>query len=281
MILNNTPFVSVIIPTWNRQNTLLIAIESVLNQSIPVHEVLICDDGSTDNSREIVKSINDPRVKWISGEHAGLPAVPRNRGVRIAKGEWVAFLDSDDIWFKRKLEIQLNYANNSGTLAVSTNALIHNVKNNLKKIFFEDKESTQRINFPNLASSNKVITSSVLLHKSILERVGFFSEEKSLRAIEDYELWLRVATLTDFLYISEPLVQYTDDIESSVRFGGVSYLRQKKLIIISYSNWIIRSYPFLFWNILIFISKNLILFVFQLNYKLRELIAEIWRGGHK
>ncbi len=268
--------VSVIIPTWNRSNFLLDAITSVLNQSTPVLEVLVCDDGSTDSSEQLVNSINDSRVRWIPGVHSGLPAAPRNRGIEVAKGEWIAFLDSDDVWFKRKIEVQLNYANSNGALALSTNAIISNVKNNLKEQFFDDTKSIERIKFSNLALANKIITSSVLIHKSLLDRIGSFSEEKSLRAIEDYDLWLRAATFTDFLYISEPLVQYTDNIESSIRLGGVSYLRQKIIILRSYAVWILKSYPCLFWKIIIYSKKNLATFFLKIYYKSRELNGILW-----
>ena len=92
------PSVSVIIPTWNRAHTLPRAIESVLSQSLPILEVLICDDGSTDGTAEAVMAMarQDPRIRWLPGERGGRPAIPRNRGIRESRGEWLAFLDSDD-----------------------------------------------------------------------------------------------------------------------------------------------------------------------------------------
>lgn len=96
---NKQPSVSVIIPTWNRELRLKKTIESVLVQTLFPLEILVCDDGLTDNTFEIVKSLNHSKVKWILGEHSGLPAVARNRGIRESKGEWLAFLDSDDWWW--------------------------------------------------------------------------------------------------------------------------------------------------------------------------------------
>jgi glycosyltransferase involved in cell wall biosynthesis len=277
MAISDVSSISVIIPTWNRSSFLLDAINSVLNQSTPVFEILVCDDGSTDSSEQLVNSIKDPRVRWIPGVHSGLPAVPRNRGIAAAKGEWIAFLDSDDVWFKRKIEVQLNYANSSGALALSTNAIINNVKDNLIKQFCDDTKSIERIKFSNLAVDNKIINSSVLIHKSLLDRIGCFSEKKSLRAIEDYDLWLRATTFTDFLYIPEPLIQYTDNIESSIRLGGVSHSRQKILILRSYSVWILKSYPCLFWKIIIYCKKNLATYFLKIYYKSRELNGMVRR----
>ena len=115
--------ISVVIPTFNRAATLGKAIRSALEQTFPPLEVLICDDGSTDKSREIVESINDSRVRWIDGEHGGRPGIPRNRGIRASRGEWLAFLDSDDEWLPEKLEKQLTHANKMGCDAVCSNAI--------------------------------------------------------------------------------------------------------------------------------------------------------------
>ena len=108
---NSCYSVSVIIPVWNAERTLKATIDSVLNQTIDVTEVLVCDDGSTDSSEEIVKNYSDSRVKWLTGRRGGRPAIPRNIGINNAKCDWLAFIDSDDVWLPNKLEkqfIQLN-----------------------------------------------------------------------------------------------------------------------------------------------------------------------------
>ena len=102
------PILSIIIPTYNRKKFLLRAINSIYHQSFQNFEILICDDGSSDSTMALVKSISqrDSRVRWISGKHSGGPATPRNRGLKFARGEWVAFLDSDDTWLPSKIEHQ-------------------------------------------------------------------------------------------------------------------------------------------------------------------------------
>lgn len=97
--------VSVVIPTYNRENTIESSVRSALNQTYPVEEVLVCDDGSTDHTESIVRSIEDDRVKWLPGRHWGRPAPPRNRGLQVATGQWLAFLDSDDEWDNNKVEL--------------------------------------------------------------------------------------------------------------------------------------------------------------------------------
>lgn len=101
--------ISVIIPTWNRAETLGKAISSALNQTFPPFEIVVCGvDGSPD--QEIFNLINDPRMRWIEGGRDGLASIPRNRGIKASRGEWLAFLDSDDEWLPDKLEKQLEHA---------------------------------------------------------------------------------------------------------------------------------------------------------------------------
>ena len=94
------PFFSVVIPTYNCANKIHRAIESVLSQSYSNFEVLVMDDGSTDNTEEIVSSFRDNRIVYDKDSNFGGPARPRNRGIAIAKGDWICFLDSDDFWKK-------------------------------------------------------------------------------------------------------------------------------------------------------------------------------------
>ncbi|HTF03668.1 MAG TPA: glycosyltransferase family 2 protein, partial [Bacteroidia bacterium] len=114
--------VSVIIPTWNRAHTLGAAVKSVLEQTHPVLEILVCDDGSTDHTEQVLASFNDPRIRIVKGPRAGRPAVPRNRGIAEATGDWVAFLDSDDTWLPTKTEKQLNALSHAHAMIACCNA---------------------------------------------------------------------------------------------------------------------------------------------------------------
>lgn len=114
--------VSVIIPTWNRAAAVVEAVGDVLRQTETDLEVLVCDDGSTDDTRSRLAAIADPRLVWLDGPRSGCPAAPRNRGIGRARGEWIAFLDSDDRWLPTKLARQLEVARAAGVGAVSSNA---------------------------------------------------------------------------------------------------------------------------------------------------------------
>jgi glycosyltransferase involved in cell wall biosynthesis len=207
--------VTVVIPTWNRAATLGDAVRSVLAQTVPPLEVLVCDDGSTDGSEEVVRSIGDPRVRWIPGEHSGRPAVPRNRGIEAACGEWLAFLDSDDAWLPKKLEKQLSLAAESGCRASCSNA--YRIVPGKGKGGLLLQGNPSRIAFDDLLRGNHVICSSALVETSLVRRASGFPEALEMKALEDYALWLRIATMSDFACFPGPLLRYKDDPANSLR----------------------------------------------------------------
>ena len=239
--------VSVIIPTWNREVELLQAIYSALNQTYRNLEVLVCDDGSTDRSQEIVSGIVDPRVRWIGGRHAGLPAVPRNRGLQEAKGEWVAFMDSDDVWLENKLERQferLQIANGRARGSCG-NALRYATEQGVsnKELLLDRNVKDAQIDLFTLLQSNQVITSTVLLHRSLLPLIGSFPVEPGLKVGEDYAYWLRVASITPLVFHGEPLAKYCDNPASSVRASRRNENMVKLRIYRNYFSWLAKYKP--------------------------------------
>ncbi len=228
--------VSVIIPTWNRASTIGAAVKSVLAQTHAVLEVLVCDDGSTDNTKEIIAAIGDERVKFIEGPRAGRPAVPRNRGLATAKGEWIAFLDSDDVWLKEKVAAQLQLAKETRTRAVCSNAWRVVPGREAYVRYFSSAENNTR-SLGELISANFVICSSAMMQKTVLDVTGGFPESPEFKAIEDYTLWLRVAAVTPFAYHAEPLVEYRDDPGNSVRAENTTEKEQRERIFRNAWEW--------------------------------------------
>jgi teichuronic acid biosynthesis glycosyltransferase TuaG len=227
--------VSVIIPTWNRESTIKRAVLSALNQTHPVAEIFVCDDGSTDNSKKIIDELGSEKVKWISGPRAGLPAVPRNRGIKASTGEWLAFLDSDDEWLPSKIEKQIKAAELIKTDAVSGNAFRIIPNNDSVKPYLDYIRDC--VTFQDLVKSNYIICSSCMIKRSIVNALGGFPEGSEFKAIEDYALWLKVATLTDFAFVKEPIVNYCDDPKQSIRDNTVTELQQREKIFASLSAW--------------------------------------------
>lgn len=206
---------SVIVPTYNRSSLLQEAVRSVLEQTEQDFEILVCDDGSTDDSKIVIRGFEDSRIRWIEGPHAGRPAIPRNRGIRMAQGEYVAFLDSDDYWQPEKLARQYQFMKNQGYLFCSSNGL-RLVKNGIVGNVLPYNLNGSR-SFEDLLVNNTVICSSAVVHESVIKRSAGFPEEPLLRAWEDWALWLQISTSASLGYIGEALVVYRDDTSDSIR----------------------------------------------------------------
>jgi len=227
--------VSVVIPTWNRSVLLEQAIRSALNQTHPPQEVLVCDDGSTDGSEQVVRSFNDNRLIWLPGERSGRPAIPRNRGISASRGEWIAFLDDDDCWLPNKIELQLERLQASGCFASCTDAF---------RCFPDEGRQgcllgyeTDTICFDDLLDENRIICSSVLVSSVAVKMAGGFPEALPLRVIEDYALWLRLLTMSDFAVVAQPLLEYRDSPQESIRKDGPAWPEQKRIVVNDFCDW--------------------------------------------
>ncbi|MBK9175726.1 MAG: glycosyltransferase family 2 protein [Flavobacteriales bacterium] len=230
-----TPTVSVIIPTHNRAEPLMRAVRSCLEQARPVLEVLVCADGCTDDSRARIAGMGDARVRWIDGPAAGRPAVPRNRGLHEALGDWIAFLDDDDSWEPGKLSTQLARLEGHDALAVSTNALRVRPDGKAPTPYFTamPKES----GLAELLTENHVICSSMLARRDAVLAAGGFPESPGLRAAEDYALWLRMAQRTRVLHCPEPLVRYNDAPDQSIRSQWSDAHRLRDAVLTDLLDW--------------------------------------------
>lgn len=230
--------ISVIIPTYNRKDTIIRAIDSALSQTVKPYEILVCDDGSTDGTEALVKQIKDKRIKWIPGKHTGFPAVVRNKAIKKSQGEWLAFLDSDDEWFPEKLEKQLELAKNTGCLAVCCNAYSLSSKGEKRKYL---SYNNKRINFDDLLTNNYVILSSIIFHRSLISKCYGLPENPRLKVAPDYSLWLRMSTQTDFSYLDEILLNYYDEPSISIRRLTKNPYLEKVFIFQDFLSWSIRS----------------------------------------
>lgn len=197
--------VSVIIPTYNRETTLKRAILSIIRQTYTNWELIIVDDGSTDGTEELVRNFISEKIHYIKFEVNQGVSKARNRGIRHAKGEYVAFLDSDDEWVVDKLEMQLKVMKQKGTKVVYCRF----------SRLFEDGESyivpaNHQIKylegdlFYQLLVNNFIGTPTMVIAKDVLEEIGGFDE--NLQNLEDYELILRVAKDFYIAFVDEVLV---------------------------------------------------------------------------
>lgn len=218
MLVTPRPRVSVILPTYNRASLLKYALDSVMLQSFQDLEVVLVDDGSTDQTRELVKSYS-PKVRYIYREHTGLPAVVRNAGLWLAQGDHVAFLDSDDQWLPGKLERQVEILERHPAVGlVSSNALaLEHDQDTPGRLYLRENQAGSGWVLEKLVKDNFIITSTVMIRRSLLDRIGTFSEDPTLRALEDYDLWLRIATVAEIFYVPETLAIYRDSPATSIR----------------------------------------------------------------
>lgn len=209
--MNNLYFksklVSVILPVFNGENLISGAIKSVINQAYDNLELIIIDDNSTDNTKKVATSFKDKdnRIQIISNScQSGNPAIVRNLGINAARGEFVAFIDHDDIWFKNKLARQVQAMEENPEISLIHSAFFI-VQDKFPKYRFDLLNSPYQIGYclNDLTKNNSITTSSVLLRKSILHAVGVFSELDKFRYAEDYELWLRIVKENKIAYLSE------------------------------------------------------------------------------
>ena len=218
--------ISVIIPTYDRAGLLPRALHSVLGQSRPPTEVLVVDDGSTDGTERLVRS-EFPTVRYSRQENRGVAAA-RNHGIREARGEWVAFLDSDDEWLPRKLERQLEALRKEPRFLLCHTNEIWIRRGKRVNPMRKHAKSGGHI-FEECLPLCVVSPSSVVVHRSLFERVGLFDE--SLPACEDYDFWLRVCSRFPVLYLEKPLiVKYGGHADQlSRRYWGMDRFRIRSL----------------------------------------------------
>lgn len=186
------PFFSIIIPTFNRADILPATIKSVLIQSLQDFEILIIDNGSTDNTERVVTDLCDRRIRYLKIDPTGGPATPRNIGIANALGSWLAFLDSDDLWYPDKLSLVKEKALSGDFEFISHYQRLKDHSGREQGIMGRRLDRNPSY-FELLTTENTFATSSVCVSRDFLEKEKIrFREEKSYRAVEDYDLWLRI-----------------------------------------------------------------------------------------
>jgi teichuronic acid biosynthesis glycosyltransferase TuaG len=207
--MNPKPLVSVIMPTYNHGAFIGDAISSVLAQTYAQLELIVVDNSSTDNTREVANSFPDDRVRYFQVSNSGIIAASRNFGARQARGEILAFLDSDDIWQPNKLAVQVPYLENGMAVCVGSDfSPIGDQLRCTKLISFAGHEPYRDLPYEFLVLSNPLPTSSVVVPRHVFVSCEGFDESRDFCFIEDWELWLRIAKLGLIRILSEPLIQY-------------------------------------------------------------------------
>ena len=216
------PTVSVVIPTHNRADLIGEAIQSVLDQTFQDFDVHIIDNGSSDDTEEVVRAFDDQRLNYFWQENTGLPASSRNTGIARSQGEFIAFLDSDDVWLPDKLGDQVE--------AMRMNPARGIVSSNFRYMGERDfpwmngpalqdrKIPTGRV-FEALLHHNFIATSTAMVRRAALDRVGAFNSDPSIRGCEDVELWLRITHDFEYAYVPKTGALYRVHAGNWAQFG--------------------------------------------------------------
>lgn len=194
------PTVSVIIATYNRAHYICDAIDSVLAQTYKDYEIIVVDDGSTDNTKEMLDKYNG-KIRYTYQANSGVSAA-RNLGVNLSKGQYLAFLDSDDMWLPEKLEKQMEAIKEDGVGLVHTSKYMVDSNGNFTgdiRPLYPAKNIYDLIN-------NHNICMSVLAKKDLVIKAGMFDE--GISGSEDKDLWIRMAKLSKITFLKEPLIKY-------------------------------------------------------------------------
>jgi len=199
------PEISVVIPAYNAARYVVEAVESALNQTLPPLEVIVVDDGSTDETEAVLHPYGG-RIRYVRQSNGG-PSAARNCGLRESRGELMAFLDADDVWFLNKLEKQwkcLQAHPRAGL--VHSNYLFWDAETgDMTPAHLEGDERSGR-RYAEVFAWNRLVPSAAMIKRECLDRVGLFDE--SFRTAEDFDFFLRIARHYEFAYLPECLVRY-------------------------------------------------------------------------
>jgi glycosyltransferase involved in cell wall biosynthesis len=209
--MNNrvTLLFTVVIPCYNHARYLGRTLQSIIDQTYTNWEAIVIDNHSTDNFDEVMTSFINPRINFLKIHNNGVIGASRNAGILAAKGEWIAFLDSDDWWTTDKLQLCFEHINDKVDL------VYHNLEivSDKQKLFSRKIVNSWQVRTPVLIDlllkGNAICNSSVVVRKRLLEQIGGIDESVEMIASEDYNTWLRIAQLSEkFVYLPRRLGYY-------------------------------------------------------------------------
>jgi GT2 family glycosyltransferase len=241
-----TPAVSVVIPLFQKADVIGQTIEAVLRQTYPLFELIVVDDGSTDGGGDVVAAFEDRRIRLIRQGNAGASAA-RNRGVAAARGDWIAFLDADDLWAGRHLENLMAAASRGDAVAVFANHLLASRSAPVMKADVPDQRVDDPFAFVLATYPYAVHPSSLMVERAALIRAGLFPVGAVMG--EDTDTWCRLAFEGPFRYVAEPTAVYRDGhpLTALLRHGTVprhlvrSAGRYRNFLMLEYARQLLDS----------------------------------------
>lgn len=217
---------SVIIPAYNREKELVTCIDSVIKQTYGEFEIIVVDNGSTDNTKNVVQAyqMKDKRVRYYWQENSGSPAGSRNTGIKHANFEWIAFLDSDDYWYPNKLESVKTFIDQgvSQKLVLVSHYEDKYINGRFESVLKHGAWLKNEYFYELLFKGNCLSTSAIVVKTEYLKAEQGFDTRKEYFAVEDYDLWMRLSTLGDFGFIHISLGAFS--ISSSNMSGDIELI---------------------------------------------------------
>jgi glycosyltransferase involved in cell wall biosynthesis len=206
MLTKDQPLISVVIPTYNHAEFLRIALESVIRQKYSSWEVIVIDNHSNDHTDEIVESFNDSKIRLLKIHNNGVIGASRNYGIHQAKGEWISFMDSDDLWYPTKLATCVEFCKDHKDKfdVISTDEIMVFTDSDKKRVL-NHGPSSKHMYRDMLLYGNRLSPSATMVRSSFLkEHSVTFSESKDFVTAEDYDFWLQLAWFdAKFLFIEK------------------------------------------------------------------------------
>lgn len=219
------PYISIVIPTYNRENLILRAIQSVQNQTYENWELIVVDDGSTDNTEQAIKGLDDKKIRYIKNEENIGAAASRNRGAALAQYDYLAFQDSDDVWRRDKLEKQMTYLLQHPQFDMVYSSFVNHHLDGTE-VLVPNQQVGEREGdlFFTLLVNNVIGAPTILLKRdNFLEKKGF---DKNLSALEDWDFVLRFSETSQIGFLPEVLVD-AYQTKGSVSWDGAGYFEAK------------------------------------------------------
>jgi glycosyltransferase involved in cell wall biosynthesis len=257
--------ISIIIPTYNRASYLLETVNSILEQTYSKFEIIIVSDGSTDNSKDLITKLNHSSIQFIElDRNYGYPAKARNEGIKVSKGDYIAFCDDDDLWEKDKLEKQINIVNCGYNFVFTNYKFLEESKSFMKSLYlkyilsFLINRISIKISFILLSITNPIVNSSVLVSRILLKNKNF-NESKLFRASEDYQLWIQIFDMSTPFYLKQELVKYRLH-ENNISSDFIANLKRCIIVFdnfapININQKLLKKFGVFFYSFRIFLKK--------------------------
>lgn len=218
MTSNALPLISVVMPSYNHAHLIGRAIDSVLSQTYSKFELIVVDNHSQDHTDAVINGFSDARIQILKIHNNGVIAASRNLGVRAAKGEWIAFLDSDDWWTPHKLAACSPWMVGQSDFIYHKLKIVRSDSRLLQRKYIKSWQLKSPVLTHLLTHGNAIATSSVVVRKHLLDAINGFDERLEIIAAEDYNAWLHIAQITDkFHFIPEILGYYFFSAQSASR----------------------------------------------------------------